>query len=158
MFGIQLEQTDIAYFDYWRCGITREQDKTVFQRFHDAECENLEPISAALDILGHFGNRFEIHVITGRPPKTKMLTQRWLTRNNVCYDKLDFMELKNESNVDFAAFIDDNRETAYAIADNGINSILLNYPWNQPDPTDPPNVFRAQSWPDIKRYVERNIP
>jgi len=157
MFRVQLEQRDIVYFEYSRCGITQEQEERLFQRFHDKECENVQPIQEALDTLVYFASRFEIHVITGRPPETKTLTQNWLSRYEVPCDNLDFLKSKNGSAVSFALFIDDNRQTAYAMAHKGVHAILLNYPWNQPDHLDPPNLFRAQCWSDIKRHVEEHL-
>jgi len=153
MFGVRLEQRDIVHFDYWRCGITKEQDQLVFARFHKTECETVVPIDDAVDALRSLSDRFEIHIVTGRPPETRRLTVNWLKKHNIPYDRLDFLHRKGESQVNFEAFVDDHRETAYAMAGRGIHSFLLDYPWNQSDTTDPPNLIRVQSWKELLPYI-----
>lgn len=155
MFGIHLEQREIRHFDYWRCGITEEQDRLVFDRFHKVECAAVAPIDGAVDSLLSLRGRFEIHIVTGRPPETERLTVNWLQSHGISYDKLDFRKRKDDSQVSFGAFVDDHRETAYALARLGVHSFLLDYPWNQPEQIDPANVIRVKSWRDILAHLER---
>ncbi len=154
MFGVRLEQRDLVHFDYWRCGITKKQEQLVFARFYKTECAIVSSVNEAVDALQYLHNRFEIHIITGRPPKTKRLTMSWLKKYNIPYDELDFLQHKNESRVSFKAFVDDHRETAYDMAGRGVHSFLLDYPWNQPESVDPPNLIRVKSWKAIRRYLE----
>jgi uncharacterized HAD superfamily protein len=103
--------------------------------------------------LHNLKRRFRIHIITGRPPETKEITLNWLRKHSVIFDELKFLKLKNKSQDEFLAFIDDHRETAYKFANNGVYSILLDYPWNQPNPVDPPNLSRAYSWQAIIEHL-----
>ncbi|MGA9647712.1 MAG: hypothetical protein WBQ76_17495 [Candidatus Korobacteraceae bacterium] len=149
MFGTKLSQSDIKHFDYHLCGVTRDQEREVFGRFHEKECEKvalIEDALAALKTLNHF---FDIHIVTGRPSETRRLTIEWLTKNSIPYSELDFRKEKHMSKVHFKAFVEDHREHAYAMARRSVKSFLINYPWNQPNPVDPPNVIRVDTWQEI---------
>ena len=154
MFGVRLEQQDIVHFDYWRCGITRQQDKKVFTRFHKSDCRNILVISEAVNILRYLRQLFEIHVVTARPLDAERLTVDWLEEHQIPLDRLWFCKDKAKIQVTFAAFIDDHRETAYEMANLGIYSLLLDYPWNQPITSDPPNIVRVEGWEHIKRCLD----
>lgn len=158
MFGIHLGQGDIIHFDYWRCGITKEQDRAVFNRFHHSECATVAVIDGAVNALLSLHDDFEIHIVTGRPPITERSTLDWLETHGIPYDELDFRKRKEGSRVNFDAFVDDHRETAYALAHRGIYSFLFDYPWNEPEPIDPPNLIRVESWKEIQAHLERVFP
>ena len=155
MFGIHLGQRDIIHFDYWRCGITMEQDHAVFDRFHNSDCATVAVIDGAVNALLSLHDGFEIHIVTGRPPSTERSTLDWLEAHGIPYDELDFRKRKEESRFNFDAFVDDHRETGYALAGRGVCSFLFDYPWNQPDPIDPANLIRVMSWKEIQAHLER---
>lgn len=149
IFGIKLKQKDMIYWDYWRCGITKEQNQSVMKRFHETDGEFVELVKGALEALHILQDKFEIHIVTNRLPESKEMTERWLRINNVPYDILEFQEGLKKGRKDYIAFIEDNRENAYHMANEGIRTFLLNYPWNQPKPSDPPNLVRVNSWEEI---------
>ena len=153
LFGIRLEQENVIHYEYWRCGISKEQFRIILERFHKIDCEFVEPIKKAIDALNVLHDKFEIHIVTSRFPESLKMTEDWLRNNSVPYDKLEFHENKNESRIKYRTFIEDYRETAYGMAERGIISFLLDYPWNQPAPVDPPNLFRVDSWNEILDYL-----
>ncbi len=155
MFGVRLTQADITQFSYASCGISAEQERAVFDRFHKVDCLAVGPIAEAVAAVQALHSLFEIHVVTARPPETRRLTVAWLRKHNVAYEKLDFSKDKHESPVDFRAFIDDKRETAYELAKAGVQSFLLDYPWNQPAPVDPPNVIRVKTWREARALIQQ---
>ena len=155
MYGVRLLQADIKHFDYCRCGITNEQEKQVFARFHEGECARVAPVDEAIAALRTLAEDFEICIITGRPFDTKKLTLEWLSKNDVPYTSIDFLKQKWLSSVEFTAFVEDHRETAYLMASRGVMSFLMNYPWNQPNPADPARVERVNSWQEVIDSVDR---
>ena len=66
--------------------------------------------------------------------------------------KVDFRKDKHESDVKYDYFIEDNKEMAYALAKNGTCTLLFDYPWNQPNPTDPENIYRVSNWHEIYEF------
>lgn len=154
-FNIRLEQHHIVEFDYWRCGISKEQNQIVFDRFHRLECANVRPIKQAVETLRYLGPRYKVYVVTSRPPATRKLTTQWLKSHKIPFDKLIYSESKRDSQINFDAFVEDHRETAYSMARRGVLSFLLDYPWNQPNPIDPPNLIRVKSWRRIRAYLDK---
>lgn len=153
MFNIRLEQHDIVKFNYWQCGISKTQNQTVLARFHDVECIKVKPIKLAVQTLQSLRNNCKIYVITSRPPATRKLTIRWLKAYKIPYYKLIHRKFKRQSRVNFDAFVEDNRQTAYSMARRGVRSFLLDYPWNQANLVDPSNLFRVKSWQEIRDYL-----
>jgi uncharacterized HAD superfamily protein len=158
MFGVRLAQSDIKHFDYNLCGITKDQERQVFARFHQTECEKVAPIEDGLAALSVLAQTFDIHIVTGRPPETRKLTTEWLNNSRVSYDRLEFLKEKHLSEVDFKAFVEDHRENAYAMARRSVKSFLINYPWNEPNPIDPPHLIRVGTWQEILENIARTNP
>ena len=153
IFKISLQQNNIIEFDYYRCGINKEQNRIVLDCFHSVECSNVKPIKDAIEALQSLLNKFTIYIVTSRPPQTRNLTLQWIKRHKIPFDKLIFIKTKRDSKTSFNIFIEDHRETAYSMARKGVISFLLDYPWNQPNPVDPPNLYRVKSWREIKEHL-----
>jgi uncharacterized HAD superfamily protein len=147
-FGIPLRREDIVDFAYSECGITKEQERELFEQFHEQACGTVIPLEGCRDALVQLQSRFEVHIITSRNPMSADITKAWLTRNEIPHDKLEFAESKSVM-THLSTLIDDRRETIYQLADAGVPGILWDYPWNQPSPQDPPIVRRVRSWEEI---------
>ncbi|MCJ7646047.1 hypothetical protein MUO65_03970 [bacterium] len=153
MCGVRLEQSDIVEFDYWRCGISKEQNSEVFYRFHRTECCRVKPIKQAVETLQSIKGNYYVYIVTSRPQTIKEQTVQWLKAKEIPYYKLIYCKTKDKSMIDFDIFVEDHRETAYSLAHNGVKSFLIDYPWNQPNPFDPPNLNRVKSWREIRKYL-----
>jgi uncharacterized protein len=155
MYEIRLEQSDIVQFAYSLCGITEEQEAAVLGRFHDSACSELPLLDGAAEALVVLREVWEIHIVTGRPDAARALTLDWLERHGLPYDQIDFLKFKHQSPVPFTAFVDDHRETSYAMAKRGVFSMLFDYPWNQPPTDDPTHLVRVRSWDDVVRHLSQ---
>jgi len=157
-FGVQLEQSDIVDFDYWRCGISREQSDLVLHQFHRAACADVAPLEGSVSGLQRLSDDgAEISIVTSRPPECRGLTEAWLQEHAVPHDRLIFERHKQTIAVDLDGFIEDHRETAYLIAEEGARTAIFDYPWNQPMVTpEPGNIVRVYSWLDVCALFEQD--
>lgn len=154
MCGIRLERENVTHFDYRDCSrLTDTQNYLLWHRFHTIECLRVKPVAEAVEALYSLSDEYKIHIVTNRPPETRGLTLEWLSKHDVLYDRLDFAKDKTVSGIPFTAFIEDKRETAYAMAERGVKSFLLDCPWNQPMSADPSGVIRVGSWSEILGHL-----
>jgi uncharacterized HAD superfamily protein len=155
MFEVHLKQEDLVHFEYWCCGITKQQAEMVSNRFHKTDCQNVIAMEKAIDTLKFLHEYFEIHIVTARPIETKEITLKWLESKAISYDKLFFLKNKHTSSINYEIFIEDHLETALALAQRGIQTLLFNYPWNQPDNLESKFIIRVKSWEDIRQFIEQ---
>lgn len=153
LFGVTLKQSEITEFDYWRCGITKHQNDIVLDRFHKRQCLRVGPVEGAIESLRVLAGLYEIYVVTSRPVSTKALTAEWLRTHEVGFRDVIYSQCKHDAPMGFDVFIEDHRETAYSMASGDIRSLLLDYPWNQPNPVDPPNLIRVKDWGEIREHL-----
>ncbi|MCA1704150.1 MAG: hypothetical protein LC808_13150 [Actinobacteria bacterium] len=155
--GVRLRREDIVNFDYWRCGIAREQSDAVLKTFHDGACASVLPLDGAVSALVSIGRHAAINIITARPVSSDQVTRTWLAENGVPFDSLIFSSHKIEiaRSHHYNAFVEDHRETAYALAREGIRTFIVDYPWNQPEGDEPPLAARVASWVDLERELLR---
>lgn len=123
MYRIKLQREDIIYFDYSKCGVTKEQQQEVFRTFHEKRCEEVIPTPHAIETIKALNDKFQVHIITSRPQSTKLKTIMWLHNHDIDYYEIDFRIDKHTSKIRFEYFIEDNKETAYKLAKH----VLLPY-------------------------------
>lgn len=156
MFEFNLKQEDIVDFQYWHCGITKKQAEIISDRFHKKECKNLLVKEGAIKTLNFLHKYFEIHIVTARPIETKDITVKWLQEKIIPYDQLFFLKDKHTSSINYKLFIEDHRETALALAQKGIQTLLFDYPWNQiADNIESELIVRVKSWKDIREFIQK---
>ena len=153
LYNVKLQRKDIIFFDYSKCGVTKEQEKEVFRIFHEKRCVEVLPKPDAVESIDKLNEKFQVHIVTSRPEFTRSNTIKWLYDYGINYDAIDFRTNKHTSDIRFEYFIEDKRETAYNLANQGVNTIIFNKPWNQPDPKDIDNITRLNSWEDIVKYL-----
>ncbi len=152
---IKLEREDIIFFEYSKCGITKEQESEVFHVFHERRCSEVIPKPGAVEKIKKLNEKFQVHIVTSRPLSVKNKTIKWLCDYNINYDDIDFRTDKHTSEISFDYFIEDKKDTAYKLAYKGINTIIMDKPWNQPNPKDIDNITRVYSWEEIFEYLSK---
>ncbi|MEL4897765.1 hypothetical protein, partial [Crocosphaera sp. Alani8] len=98
-----------------------------------------------------------IYIITGRPLNTRSMSKQWLKKYKVPYDYLLFSENKSAEVKNINFFIEDCREIAYNLAQKGITTILIDYPWNKPILEEPTLIKRVKCWQDIQMIFNNSI-
>lgn len=104
--------------------------------------DNIETIQ----MWAEFGH--DIHIITGRPKDTGIVTRGWLKRNKVSYDSLSFESVMHKvdylKRLEIPVMFEDMFFEANKIGAFGIRSFIVRRPWNaryEPRVTNPLVTF-----------------
>lgn len=99
----------------------------------------------------------DIHIVTAAPPEAIPSIKNWL-KNNACPDfPIHSVGIgKTQGNkklvMDYDIFIDDNPHIARNCPKDKY-AILYSQPWNESEPVNNINTFRANDWSDVIRIV-----
>lgn len=146
--GISLRQEDVIYYEYSRCGISRQDEQQAMRDFEEWACSDLELVPWSVESLAQLRTRgYRIVLITSRNPVIKGKTEEWLKKRSVPYDALLFEEGRNKLAHGCHFFVEDNAEVAMSLAKSGTVVFLFDYPWNHD--LDHPNVIRVWGWPQV---------
>lgn len=154
-FGIEATTDLIMDYDWVKCfSITEGQVSEVLDEFH-CNCYDVQPIAGGPEAIRKLKRQHEIHIVTARDSKYAVeATQKWLIRHAIPYDSLTFASDKlpvcSELNIDF--IVEDKGETARQFAENGIKTILIDYPWNREFSHE--NIFRVYDWSQVLAVLE----
>ena len=115
---------------------------------------NAPPVEGAIDGLSELDGH-EIWIVTGRPSTLQEITEEWLSRRKIKYDRIIFDRVMNKMLVGpaFNVFVEDFLEGARVIAEAGVFTLLFNQPWNQ-SPALPANCWRVRDWPSIVKIID----
>lgn len=152
---VNLRYQDIKTFKYQHCtdpngqSITEDEWHQIHDRFSDAEnLLSIQPFEEVQERLAVLSQRFAIQLATSRLPKARRATIDWLESNGFDF-KYDLHFLshgeKHLSLGTFAAAVEDDLDQAQAFATNGIESYVMNHPWNQCDQPNP-RLHRTENW------------
>lgn len=83
----------------------------------------------------------------------------WLSRNGFCYDRLLLVDEKRAAQEKLGCcrkhgidiMIEDNPDTALALAGNGIKVLLFDAPYNREAESE--NIVRVHNWDEAGRYL-----
>lgn len=148
LYGICLSQEQIVYYDYGKCGLTGEQERKVLQIFRDVTCEELDVVPGAIEALTILKQKYRIILVTSRHPQLIQKTRDWLKLKKIPHDKLIFETDKHQTSHDFDVFVEDNEDSALALAQAEITTFLFEYPWNRSIPHHD-NIKRVSGWSDV---------
>jgi uncharacterized HAD superfamily protein len=148
VFGVDLTQDQIVYYDYSRCGISLEQREKALEIFRDVTCSELETVPGAVEALRLLEDEYRIVLVTSRHPDIVEKTRDWLRLKDIPHDELIFNDSKHLTGHDFDYFIEDNAEMALSLAESGTLTLLFDYPWNR-SIAEHPNIVRVQGWEEI---------
>ena len=115
--------------------------------------------SEVINKLKKNGNK--IYLITARWDipniSTKQITENWLIKNNVMYDKLfmnasDKLQLVKENNIDL--FIDDSYKNCKKVSENANTKVYMMTSMVNKD-LDDKTIKRVFSWPEIDDLISK---
>ena len=148
--------SDICCFDIGKAlHIEKQMEDIWAQVYSNNMLRAAPPVKGAIEGLSELSTH-TIWLVTQRPRATQKDTEWWLCQHEIKYDNLEFVcgVTKHSVGEDFNLFLEDNLEQACKIAEAGINSILLDQPWNQ-SITLPQKCVRLHDWDAIIVYINR---
>jgi uncharacterized HAD superfamily protein len=148
IYGISLSQEQIVCYDHSKCGLTEEQERRVLEIFRDMTCKELDVVPGAIEALTILKQRYRVILVTSRHPQLIQKTKDWLKMKKIPHDKLIFETDKHQTDHDFSFFVEDNGDSALALAEAGIKTFLFDYPWNRSIPSHD-NIKRVSGWGDV---------
>ena len=156
-FGVVSTQSEITHWHYSASlPITLQDEQFVFEQFHNHACLDARLLPGARRSLAGLAARFQIYLITSRPPSTQAITLAWLHKKRLHYDQIFFLQDKTILAPQLAFVIEDRLDTALAFADLGVPVYLFDYPWNRyPDCS---NIIRVRGWADIMDKLTQFSP
>ena len=167
-FGKTVEFEDIVDFDLGHSfDLSRSDLARFFELAHEEEVlAAFEPLEGALEtICGWKECGFEIEIVTGRPPNTRAPSEVWLSKHEVAYDDLIFVDkyghapggvpLESLLERDYAWVVEDSFDVAERLASAGHRVRLLDRPWNRLRSKTEGRLIRCADWEEVRRSVER---
>jgi len=148
LYGICLRQEHIVHYNYSKCGLTEEQERKVLETFREVTCKELDVVPGAIEALTILKQKYRIILVTSRHPQLVEETKDWLKLKNIPHDMLIFETDKHQTDHDFNFFVEDNADSALALAEAGITTFLFDYPWNRSTPHHD-NIKRVSGWGDV---------
>lgn len=111
----------------------------------------LNPIEGALEGIKKLNENNSIHIITHKKGRSKQDTVYWLSVHNVDYDSISFTTQRKGHiayTLGIDVMIEDSHKNVEDLASIGIESLLINRPWNQVKLTSP-LIQRVNNWQEI---------
>ncbi|MFH1353619.1 MAG: hypothetical protein ABIH68_08630 [bacterium] len=155
--GVSSTRDMITSYFYEEClHISKEDVEKVYSIMQsDSAWKELPVLPDAEKILNELAKSFEIFIITARPVESKAQTEEFLKKHGISVKKIYFisetqrkLDIINGLPFEFSAFIEDRLDFAEEIARAGIDTYLMDYPWNRTDEKIP-NLHRVRNWKQI---------
>jgi 5'(3')-deoxyribonucleotidase len=156
---------DPDYARVWSTSDTETAVRRVNSYMETEEYHSLLPVEEAVSTLRGLDEKYELHIVTGRPDFVEEATLRWIRQHFPdLYETVVFTNFfdvggkkrhKGDICLELGAsyLIDDHLEHAFSAAKNGINVLLFgSYPWNQTNSL-PENVRRVVDWQEVGRIL-----
>lgn len=123
----------------------------IFRQFNTGRLRDAKLMPGAAETISQLAkDGWNIFICTARTKSTEAITIDQLSEYGIYYDELIFTKDKVQYANRLDAFIDDNGNTATAMAEAGITSILFDHPWNKTF-----NVpLRIHSWNGVEKLLE----
>lgn len=163
VYGTTLTRDQFHSPRWWEVwGGTRDQSVKKFFEFKDtSHFKNVQPVEYAIDAIDELSKNHTLVVITSRQIEFVEETNDWIKKHFPNKFKDIFLAnhahwaLSGESTTKLEIckkeqvniLIEDNLEYAEECAEEGIQVLLLDTPWNQGKLPD--NVYRVHSWKEI---------
>jgi 5'(3')-deoxyribonucleotidase len=123
-----------------------EQEKEVFEKFHQNQINKLSVIEGAYEGLDWLTKFFTVWIITQRPLSTYFPTRSWLRNKKIKYDTLIFSKRKEKYFPKLRFLIEDNLATAIKFSETEKKVFLIDAPWNREENR---NLIRVRDWGEI---------
>ncbi len=174
-FGKAAAFEDIFTFDLnVAFNLDMAESEILFAAFHDADIlKDIVPIPGAIEgMRAWHAAGTTIHIVTGRPPTTQTVSEEWLARYGVPYERLTFVDKYNRGHAhipgvdiltrdelrdcSFCMAIDDSPTAIRFLAEQtDIPVLIFDRPWNR-DLTpleDSSRILRCENWSHVLEQV-----
>lgn len=166
VYETDLRRTDFGSYRFWETwgGTHEEAIQKVFDFFATDHFASISPVAGSLSALTILKERgHNLFAITGRHSELVEKTEQWVFHYfPEVFSEIHFVNtfsltqpVRKKSAVckqlGVTLMIEDDIDHARDCAAQGIDTILLDYPWNQGEV--PTNVYRVSSWDDVIRLV-----
>lgn len=161
-FGIILARRDVTRFNIPELvGLSQKDSEKIIEEFRERRLwENLSLVRGVLPFIKYINANCSVTVVTSRPLELKEMTEKWLARKKIRYERLMLTAggskwtafEKTAGKPDY--FIEDCLEYALSLADKGIQVLLLDCPWNR-GPVKHPNIKRMAGFDEIVRVLNK---
>ncbi len=165
-YGTNLTKDNVATYylhDLWKC--TKEEAyERVLEFYNSEEHASMQPLEGAVEAIHQLSKRYELFVVTARPPEAEVTTKKLLKHFPNVFKKIHFVgtttgknhtitkaEVCKQEHIDI--FIDDSFHNTVNIAIIGIPTLLFNQPWNKENAL-PDGVKRVYSWEEIVTEID----
>ena len=129
--------------------ISEEEELAILDSFFAIEAAFVPAIKHSVGLVNWLYSHFEVWLVTARPDKATLATERWLNTYGLLYDHLVMgCPEKHDLDADFVYAIEDSYNNATQLAAKGIKTMLLDYPYNR-EP-EVPNLLRVYDWDEIE--------
>lgn len=158
--GRQIEQSEILTYDLALWGMPQYTHKKFFNKeFY----MNLEPIKDSQEVINCLYEDNFIVLATARDqyPNVMEDTQEWLMEHGFLFDELVQSRKKTgpmkHYKLDY--LIDDFHGNCFDLAEEGMNSILFEQPWNKyisfGTELEFKHIKRVKDWKDVTKYLNQ---
>ncbi|OGO08869.1 MAG: hypothetical protein A2Y61_06160 [Chloroflexi bacterium RBG_13_60_13] len=151
-YGLTLRERDIYVHDlYLVVGIPVQEGMELVRQ--TIRCD-LEPYPGAIQGLARLRQKHEVTLVTARPEEMVGVTEKWLARRKIPYDRLlHFKEgSKYENEYAFDVFVDDHLREAFGFVGRVPHIIIFDRPWNRT--FNVAGLFtRARNWRELVSLV-----
>ncbi len=167
-FGRRVAFDDMDDFELERSlRLTPEQAAQLHRDIHaDAFLHRLAPVDGAADcVRGLRADGADIAVVTGRPPRCRGVTERWLERFGLAHDSLDLVDkygrYEGEDVITLEAFehqhfdvaVEDSIAMTEYLTVRGVRVLLFDRPWNRRAAL-PAGAVRIDSWARVPALID----
>ncbi len=162
-FGLNQKPEDITSYDLAESlGITEEEYRQFYDQYGEAIHEFSPVRKEAPDILQRLALNHQLYYVTARHPKMKQVTKNWLDRHDIPGEGLHLLGSHNKvekaQELECDLFVEDRYENARAIAETGVDVLLMDCTYNR-GLEMLPNMKRVENWhqvQDVIHFMEIN--
>ncbi len=157
-FNRNLTPEDMVDYEIHKVlSISEERYLAFYEQYGEAMHATSRIRPEAPEILKQLTDNHHLHYITARHPKMQHVTEEWLSYYQVPVDGLHLLgshhKVEKAHELKCNLFIEDRYENALAIAESGIDVLLMDCYYNQDRPL-PSNVKRVTNWHQVKEFID----
>jgi uncharacterized protein len=157
-YGTSISPNDLHFYDIEPIlGLSHEETKPFFHKlFKERKLMDCPVIAGAKEAVIELKKKYDIYIVTSRPKEHEEQTIEWLKKMAVPYDHVEHSieRLKHKFTTEhqIKIFIEDDLEQAIYMAESGVKTFLIDYPWNQTLDIKK-RLIRVNGWQDIKKAL-----
>lgn len=132
-----------------------------FQEFfvsNQDELHLIEPYPSLQETISRFVNEVKFSIITGRPVEWMESVKKWIKEHNImiessiCASQFPNGKVECAKSNGVSLFIEDHPVHALALAEGGVNVLLIDKPYNQKCQHE--KITRVKDWQEIGKILE----